>query len=327
MPGAIKAGHRTADNVQMKASRLSASLLQAALEDAGALVLVASDTNDNQDVVSGAHGCDALGFAPSSTIGLRLAHALPLKDPADLARLLAVAREQPDTAVRAFDVALNVFDGHERWVDLIIRSTRSGRNSRTIIATAVDVTERHRIGALAADQAARDPLTDLPNGRRFVEHLDSAIHRSRRSGEHLAILYVDLERFRQVNEAFGTSGGDIVLRTTALRLREALRAEDIVARVHADQFAVLLAGLEAHLGRGYAVDVVDRLTRNLSEPIEIGGTNVRLEIAVGVAHRSAGRNDPSASDLLAEARAGMDQVKQNGRRWKELRSAPGNSGS
>lgn len=307
----------------MKASRPPASVLEASLADAGALVLVASDRHDNQDVVSEAHGTHSLGFAPSSAVGLRLTHALPLQDEADLERLIAVAREQPDTAVRGRDIALNNHDGRERWVDLVVRSTRSGRNARTLVTTVVDVTERHRATASAADQASRDPLTDLPNGRRFVEHVEAAVHRSRRSGEHLAILYVDLERFRQVNEAFGRSGGDTVLRASALRLREALRAEDIVARVHADQFAVLLAGLEAHLGRGYAVDVVDRLARSLGEPIELGAANVRLEVAVGVAHRAGGRNDPSASELLAEARASMDEVKQNGRRWKELRAAPG----
>ena len=130
-----------------------------------------------------------------------------------------------------------------------------GRGSRTAAGSwtgsSADVTERRRSAdELIAAQARlthlayHDPLTDLPNRLLFQEHLEQAIARARRGKQAVAVLFVDLDDFKLVNDSHGHTAGDELLRVVADRLRDAVRATDVVARLGGDEFLVLVADID-----------------------------------------------------------------------------------
>ena len=106
-----------------------------------------------------------------------------------------------------------------------------------------DITTRKQAEIELQHMATHDYLTDLPNIRLFLEHLDKALARARRSGEHVALLYLDLDGFKSVNDKFGHAIGDEVLRMVAKRLEESVRKADIVSRLGGDEFAILMTDL------------------------------------------------------------------------------------
>ena len=108
------------------------------------------------------------------------------------------------------------------------------------------ITERRRVEDELAHQALHDPLTDLPNRALFLDRLRHAIVRMRRHSGQAAVLFVDLDRFKLVNDTLGHKAGDVVLAEAAKRLREASRAEDTVARFGGDEFVVLCERLDAN---------------------------------------------------------------------------------
>src|SRR5262249_16716189 len=109
-----------------------------------------------------------------------------------------------------------------------------------VIATFIDVTERRRAEGYVVDQAYNDPLTKLPNRVRFLERAARELAQARRHGRRVAILYLDIDRFKLVNDTWGHGTGDRLLRSLALRLQRRLRQADTIARVGGDEFVILL---------------------------------------------------------------------------------------
>jgi len=164
--------------------------------------------------------------------------------------------------------------------------------------------ERHHREQELYHLATRDPLTDAVNRREF----DAALHRVRHAdhGGGWAVLLVDLDGFKAINDRWGHRAGDQVLVTIAARLRAAVRPDDVVARLGGDEFAVLCSGPSQE-----AVDVVARrLTGVIERPIAIGRVEVRVGASIGVA---SGRHGDDAELLLAEADAALYRAKAEAR--------------
>ncbi len=141
--------------------------------------------------------------------------------------------------------------------------------------------ERERARAELAYQAAHDPLTGLPNRARALELLEAALAAARVAGTHLAVLFVDLDGFKAVNDTHGHRAGDDVLITCAERMRSAVRTDDTVTRLGGDEFVVLLREVEAD---ETAVAVGQRLVARLAEPMSLPGAGtVQIGASVGVA--------------------------------------------
>ena len=167
---------------------------------------------------------------------------------------------------------------------------------------------RKRAEELVLHQALHDPLTGLPNRVLFFDRLDHAIIRLRREHAPLAVLFIDFDGFKAVNDRFGHAGGDEVLRRAADRVAAALRAEDTVARFGGDELVVLS---EQVAGGAGAALIADRILAQLATPIELNGEPVLLTASIGIC--VAPVEGATREDLLGTADSAMYQAKAAGR--------------
>ena len=172
----------------------------------------------------------------------------------------------------------------------------------------IDTTDHKRLEAQLLHDALHDPLTGLANRVLFREHLERALQRRRRRGSHVAVLFLDLDDFKVVNDSLGHRAGDRLLVEVARRLSDAIRAGDIAARQGGDEFTVLLESVH---GVADAADSAERLATELRRPIELDGRSIVVGVSVGIA-LSSGR-DTGADDLLAHADAAMYAAKGDGK--------------
>jgi diguanylate cyclase (GGDEF)-like protein len=171
--------------------------------------------------------------------------------------------------------------------------------------------QRLRLEASLREERARyqhladhDPLTDLPNRRLFQDRLEQALTRAARRATRVGLVYVDLDDFKRVNDAYGHAAGDELLREVAHRLSETVRAEDTVARLGGDEFAVVLAEI-AGPGDARAVDA--KLHEAMEAPFELKDGSLRLRASIGHAvHPDDGRD---ADTLMRAADAAMYRSK------------------
>jgi diguanylate cyclase (GGDEF)-like protein/PAS domain S-box-containing protein len=171
----------------------------------------------------------------------------------------------------------------------------------------VDTTDQKTLEAQLLHDALHDPLTGLANRVLFADHLERALASGRRGRTKVALLFLDLDDFKVVNDTLGHRAGDRLLIEVARRLSEATRAGDIAARQGGDEFTVLLDRVE---GVEDAVASAERLAASLRRPIELEGLNIAITVSVGIALAS---DENGADDLLAHADAAMYAAKAEGK--------------
>ena len=179
------------------------------------------------------------------------------------------------------------------------------RQEALIMTIVRDLTERKRLEERLRKQALYDSLTGLPNRNLLVDRLQHAILVARREAKPLAVLMIDLDRFKDVNDSLGHHCGDLVLRQVGVRLRGALRRADTVARLGGDEFAVLLTGR-----RDDAVRAAGRILRALRKPIPVHRQLVEIAASVGIAVWSEDGHD--GDTLMQAADAAMYGAKHAG---------------
>jgi diguanylate cyclase (GGDEF)-like protein/PAS domain S-box-containing protein len=175
------------------------------------------------------------------------------------------------------------------------------------LVAIMDVTAKRQAEARVAHMAHHDALTGLPNRVLFHERLDETLLSVRRYEETLAVLYLDLDQFKDVNDALGHPAGDKLLVAAAERLRTCLRVSDVVARFGGDEFAVLQIGLA---GAHEAGALADRIVTLLSEPYDIDGHQVVIGASAGIALAPA--DGETAEQLLGNADMALYQAKEDG---------------
>jgi diguanylate cyclase (GGDEF)-like protein len=173
--------------------------------------------------------------------------------------------------------------------------------------------KREELQRKIAHQAAYDSLTGLANRAHLLGLVEAALHRARRSGTQLALLCIDLDRFKAVNDTFGHHAGDAVLRAVADRMRQTVRAGDTVGRLAGDEFVILLEPLDA---TSDLLDLGDRLIAAVSAPIPLGDRDVTVGVSIGVAVSADGSTD--ADVLLHHADAATYRAKTAGRGRVEI---------
>jgi diguanylate cyclase (GGDEF)-like protein len=178
--------------------------------------------------------------------------------------------------------------------------------SLVIENAALRATERKRMGELSR-QAFHDSLTELPNRALFSDRLEHALARTRRGQQSVAVLLLDLDGFKQVNDSFGHEAGDQLLIAVAQRLRACLRPADTVARLGGDEFTILIEDIT---DLAEATRVAERIASSLRTPFVVDGNETTVTTSIGIALNHPGHSEPSA--LLRNADSAMYQAKNSG---------------
>ena len=287
------------------------------LRDGDEVVLVVAD-----GVVTHAAGAsdEILGTPVASLIGMTLTAFAPEEQPR-ISSLTRLGASKPGECVRGGIFEWTTSHGGIRFIELRLTNHRANRSIRTDIVTITDRTAEHELEQRLARASAADPSTNLPNNLRFRELLNVAVHRARRTGEHLAVLSIVVDEADQLRETYGQEAVETLFHQVAVRLGSALRIEDSIGRISTNEFAVVLAGLAAKIGRAYAVDVADRITAGVATPFFVEGKHVTVRVSIGIAHRAKGIADPTAAELMSEAHTAMLEVRANAARWGDLHPA------
>lgn len=173
----------------------------------------------------------------------------------------------------------------------------------------VDISDRRQREMLLERQASEDGLTGLLNRRGLMERLQRALARAARHGESLALLFIDLDDFKRINDSFGHDAGDVLIRDFASRLREVVRSTDSLARLAGDEFVILLESLEDP--HEDAVRVARKVLHAMAEPLWLGDRTVDMSTSIGIALNCGGVRD--ASLMLRTADGAMYRAKREGK--------------
>jgi len=199
-------------------------------------------------------------------------------------------------------------DGHARDVEVVMASVTYAGKPATQILTR-DITDRRRAEEQLLHDAFHDSLTRLPNRALFIDHLKLAVnHCRRRKGYLFAVLFIDLDRFKVINDSLGHMVGDEFLIATARRLESCLRDGDTIARLGGDEFTILLDGITDY---GDAQRVAERVQEVLAEPFDLNGRELFVTASVGIKY--SGDDDEQPEDLLRDADTAMYCAKTLGK--------------
>ena len=222
-------------------------------------------------------------------------------------------------------------DGSEVWLRdeayAMPDDTQSGRQMSQ--GLLIDTTDRKRLESKLIHDALHDPLTGLANRVLLRDHLERALARRGRAPGTVALLFVDLDDFKRINDSYGHAAGDEILVQVAGRLGAAVRGDDVVGRQSGDEFAVLLSHVSTDQE---AVASAERILRELRRPVQLGARSILVGGSIGIA--LATDREASAEDLLIQADAAMYAAKAAGkggfavydprmpiRTWTELEAA------
>jgi diguanylate cyclase (GGDEF)-like protein/PAS domain S-box-containing protein len=201
-------------------------------------------------------------------------------------------------------------DGSYRWMlsrGIVVRG-KDGKPVR-MAGSQTDITDRKRAEERLIHDAFHDPLTELPNRALFMDRLGQAVERFRRDrAQTFAVLFLDLDRFKVVNDSLGHLYGDRLLVEVGRRLAACARAGDTVARLGGDEFTVLLEGArDAHA----AVHMAERVQEHLAQPFDLGGHPLSTSASIGIA--LSGIGECRAEDVLRDANIAMHRAKSAGK--------------
>ncbi len=247
-----------------------------------------------------------LGYRPEGRIGTNALATVHDDEAARVREILGYVAQNP-REFRTLEFRVRHADGSWRWLEVTATNLLDDPSVRGIVGNYRDISERKVLEAQLAFQASHDALTGLANRFLFRDRLEHALARGRRHREPVAILFLDLDDFKTVNDSLGHSAGDEMLVAVAERLRSCLRQSDIAARFGGDEFAILLedtAGAEAEIA-------AKRILEVLEPPFVVQGRSLRAGTSIGIALAEDGLLGPEA--LLRNADVAMYAAKAAGK--------------
>ena len=228
-------------------------------------------------------------------------------------------------------------NGNWHWMSRLIVPFRRDESGEVIEVLGVirDITDVVEAEEQMFHGALHDALTGLPNRSLLMDRLEEALVRSLRDGREIAVLYCDLDGFKNVNDSAGHAAGDAVLVETARRLLSAVREGDTVARFGGDEFVVVVEpwnrGTGPKAGVAFSVEVAERVLRALSRPFLVDGVEHDVSVSIGVAHPSITSSEGVATEraiaVVGNADAAMYEAKKKGKNRIEVFDDTSNTSS
>ncbi len=255
------------------------------------------------------------GWTADEMIGEHLNRVLPSELHEPLVQFCNAYRDGGDTTVLRQGVEIEALrrDG-QRFPIVIATSAINVEGSQSMISGLIrDLSDQKRFQAQLSHQATHDSLTGLPNRMMFADRLELALARVRRSNQILGVFFIDLDRFKNVNDQLGHDAGDQLLVEAAARIGEVVRETDTVARLGGDEFVVLFEGGDSVRD---ATDVAQRIVELLEAPFKLGDHEAFVSASIGIALSFDGAH--TGAGMLRNADTAMYRAKDGGRGRFEL---------
>ncbi|HEV3474283.1 MAG TPA: EAL domain-containing protein, partial [Actinomycetota bacterium] len=233
----------------------------------------------------------------------RLVHG----DDAPRLRSVLVEAAAAPGAVLNVEVRWRHGDGSWRNAEIVVTNLQDDPAVRGMVLNVRDVSERKRLEEELQHRALHDPLTDLANRSLFRESAGRSMARASREGKSVAVLFLDVDEFKHVNDSLGHGAGDRMLQAIAERLRSSIRAYDVAARLGGDEFGVLLEEADERVAKA----VADRVMKSMERPILLVGHQMTVGVSLGIAVSEPEHTD--VDELLRNADAAMYMAKSRGK--------------
>jgi diguanylate cyclase (GGDEF)-like protein/PAS domain S-box-containing protein len=250
-----------------------------------------------------------LGFDADGMVGRRFEELLDSSDRDRVRDLLAdaaaLAREEPEV----LQFTLVHQNGSPHLFEVNCTNLLADEHVGGIVLNCRDISERKAFEEQLTHQAFHDPVTGLANRALFAERVRHAIARTRREHHSVAVVFLDLDDFKTINDSLGHAAGDEVLVEVAKRLATSIRASDTAARFGGDEFALLLEDIE---GVQEAADTADRVLESLALPLRVAHKELSLRCSIGISVVSQGVA-AGAEELIRDADAAMYRAKRDGK--------------
>jgi diguanylate cyclase (GGDEF)-like protein/PAS domain S-box-containing protein len=289
--------------------RRSEERLQTVIQHVSDIVSVVSRSGQLLSVSSSVR--DVLGYRPDELLDVNI---LSFVHPDDVALLEAFLTDMTGaTAPTAhLEVRMRHRSGSWRYTETAGADLTDDPALQGIVLTTRDVSQRRELEHQLTDQAFHDSLTGLPNRALFGDRLEHAVTRSTRVGNPLAVLFIDLDDFKAVNDTLGHREGDELLRYVAAELAQCVRHSDTVARLGGDEFAVLMEDATV----GEALEAADRIQQRLRTPVMVQGSEIVVSASVGVA--ATDELVGEGAELMRNADIAMYSAKTEGKARSKL---------
>ncbi|QOR61058.1 EAL domain-containing protein [Sulfurovum sp. ST-21] len=243
-------------------------------------------------------------------------YEMPWRSEADMYRAMDKQVIREGTVKLNIEEPVTYKNGQTRWISTskVPLIDESGKIFG-ILGTYMDITakkENERQLELQRDalehQAYHDALTGLPNRLLFLDRLDQYIHKAHRHKSKVAVLFVDMDRFKEINDSFGHEFGDETIREVSKRLKSRIRSTDTIARFGGDEFIMIFNDINDPL---MVVEIVQKIMQSMDEPIIINGHRIYVSLSIGISIYPD--DTDTAADLLKNADAAMYKAKYDGR--------------
>jgi diguanylate cyclase (GGDEF)-like protein/PAS domain S-box-containing protein len=250
-----------------------------------------------------------LGYGPEEVTGRPFSDLVHPSDGARVRQMLADGAAVPGDQPHVLQCTLVQRDGTPQQFEINYTNLLEDEHVGGIVLNCRDISERKAFEEQLTHQAFHDPVTGLANRALFAERVRHAIARSRREQNGVAVVFLDLDDFKTINDSLGHAAGDEVLAEVAKRLATSVRASDTAARFGGDEFALLLEDIE---GVQEAADTAERVLDSLAVPLRVGHKELSLRCSIGISVVS--EDAPGgAEELIRDADAAMYRAKRDGK--------------
>jgi diguanylate cyclase (GGDEF)-like protein/PAS domain S-box-containing protein len=250
-----------------------------------------------------------LGWDPEEVVGTPIDRLVTNGDGTRLLQVLSDATTAPSGQTGVFECPLRHRDDSVRQFEILYTNLTQDEHVRGIVLNSRDVSERRAFEEQLTHQAFHDPVTGLANRALFVERVRHALARGRREGSGMAVVFLDLDDFKTINDSLGHAAGDEVLVEVGKRLATSVRASDTAARFGGDEFALLLEDIESVQE---AADTAERLIETLAAPLRAGHRELTVRCSIGISVVE-GEHSAVADELIRDADAAMYIAKRDGK--------------